>query len=693
MIPRSASIRYCISSILQSTFQDVCFYLLVALALADILFTLRSATKLCNTRVTMEFDQRSARLSRFSLSLLSQFFITVVLFPSFAYAQSEGDGCVAPVFPEVLQDIPRHFSLATSAPATQYYREDSGDREKLERVFTFLNSLVSIMDNRRKNGDKAACNLHRELPWVQHMSNGAKRRQLGVAKDRVVDSCPSRLDFSMDEGTEGFDSSLAQGVREMLRDAVLSMRQAVTTSRASPLNNQDLTNWTKIYPLTDWDLRRLSQQCDLETVSAYRLNSKLYLRVSVTNRPVDDFVLDFDRQVFEEWVREDFQDSLRMIQPRLVHNSSILDTRGDWEESSTLLEKWGDKLALSGRTPMYMDDNPAINEALRQNAVAIDLAEDAIAPSNIAILALPLTMNLIPVAFLAELSTIAMLAYIIFTDVFSTLPFLVKGVELIRAVDNARRETVAFYMGDEVFGEIEVWNATCRGEAKFHAIGVSFVVIAVVAIVVGVFLEVFAGRVMRRRRQKDGSSAEGPFGRAAFDTTKMSLLGSGTEKDGLERRYSIDADEIGPESDTETRPSSDGSMDRQVAEEKRWWQWGSRNASSNASVVAVKMMPSIESNIIDFDIIPRDEAFFSDEKNSEAVAQEQSNSVMNRLKRMFSFISRRENEESQRFSVGVGRDGMSSAERAARESGSDGYGYEYGEEGGDQESRRDSSMV
>ncbi|CAN8074646.1 unnamed protein product [Agarophyton chilense] len=534
------------------------------------------------------------------------------------------------------------------------------------------------MDQRRDDPtSEKGCNLHRELDWVKNMPDAARKRQILSARDGIDETCPSRVDFSRDASQDNYTMKNSQDVKKIFKEAVLSMKSAVLSSRASPLKSK-LEKWKDtVFPLAGWDLRRLSQQCELLSVSAFRVKGKLFMRVAVTNRPVDDFVLDYDRQVIEEWVKEDFQDSLNMTHPREVRS---VDNESDFEVSTTLLEKWSGRAGLASHGSMSMDDNPAIDEALRQNSVAIDLAVDAVAVSNIAILILPLTMNLIPVAFLAELNTLAMLAYIMFTDVFSTLPFLVKGVELIRAVDLERHETVAYYVGDKKFGEIEVWNASCRGEGKFHAIGVSFVVIAVVAIVLGVFLEGFAGFVMRRRRRKEGSAAEGPFGRAAFDSTKLSLLGSGTDKDGLERRYSIDTDDVRDESDTETRQSSEESTNRK---NHRWWMWGSKSASpQTASAMAAEVMLSVDSDVLSADVMARDGSYFSDEKELRRARIQAGSWMMKGFEKLLNLFGGSRGEESEEFSVGVGSDGMSSAERAARERGCEGYTSGYDEEEG-----------
>ncbi|PXF42618.1 hypothetical protein BWQ96_07668 [Gracilariopsis chorda] len=605
-------------------------------------------------------------------SLLAALVLLVVV-PQLVFAQQQTDDskCVFRTFGHTVWPVPRYFSMSDDAPAARYYRQNEDDGDKMKRAFKFVQKLVEIMDKRRDKNHPDACNLHRDLQWVRDGPDAATKREVVAAgRGGLDDTCPSRLDFTRDQHSDPELKKLAADSMSIIKDVVHTMPSAMEGPQ-SP-SSRGLRNWTEeTHQLADWDLRRLSQTCELQTISAYRIDGTLHMLVDVTNRPVDQFVFDYERQLYMEWVRDDFKGSMKMTQPRLIPKNATHDDRGDYEKSTTILTKWGGKLNLASHGEMTLDKNPAIKEALRQNTVAIDLAEDAITPSNIAILALPLTMNLIPVAFLAELSTFAMLAYIIFTDVFSTLPFLVKGVELINSVDHERRETVAFYLGTKEFGEIEVWAASCKGDDRFHAIGVAFVVIAVAAIIVGVLFEAFATMLMRRRRRKEGSEAEGPFGRVVFDITKMSLLGSGMDADDFERRYSIDAADF----DRDTEDESQASSDTRSPTVKKWLQWGSHDAT----LMSVKVVPNVEHDGRSAKYMSRDASAQTQTSGDTTEEEEKEKNWFSRQwDKLLIFLGLEETTgDGGDFGVGVGSDGMSSAERAARDSGSDGYSYRY----------------
>ncbi|CAN8063947.1 unnamed protein product [Agarophyton chilense] len=586
--------------------------------------------------------------------------ITGLLQLSLGSAEAGDDPKINSVFDHPLWCPRRYLSVSTSAPIAEYYRNNDIEAEKMRQVFKFLNRLLGIMDRRRDDPtSELGCNLHGQSDWVQSLTEAAKKRQFRAAKNEIDKSCPSSVEFSQGETQDHGKLMSSQDVKEMLEKAVLSMKSAVLASPASPLKEK-MVNWTDtVYPLAAWDLRHISQQCQLQTVSAFRKEGRLFLRVAVTNRPVDDHVLDYDRQYIQEWVKDDFRDSLRMTHPERIPVNSILDRGGRLERTSTLLEKGHGRAALDSHGIMLLDDNPAIVKALRQNSVAIDLAEDGIAPSNIAILALPLAGTLIPVAFLAELCTSAMVVYIILTDVFSTVPLLTKGVELIGAFNLERRETVAYYVGNKQFGEIEVWSASCKGEPKFHAIGVLFVVIAVISTLIGMFLEVFAGIVMLRKRRREGWDVGGPFGKVAFDTTKLSLLGSGTGGDLLDRRYSIDDDS----SRVQSNPEIGRPYTKPTTKENRWCIWGSKSAPKIVSPMTL---------MVD-DRMARNGACYSIEEKQATVSCEGENMLMGGYKKLYELIGRVKGDEIRDFPAGVGNDGISSAERVAKKSGSDGY--------------------
>lgn len=242
--------------------------------------------------------------------------------------------------------------------------------------------------------------------------------------------------------------------------------------------------------------------CSVEVLSGYRVKNVLYLYTSMTNHPVDLNVPDFQRQYVEEWVREDMKTSLRMIQPQLLHFPNGSLERGPWQKTTTLFSRWGASDKLSSHGAMVMEDVLAITTALRRTQQRVSQAEDSLVPSNIAILALPLLMALVPSTVLGDQTSLGILIYVTFTDVMNVFPFLIKGVEPFMTGNMEERETVAYHVGDNQFGEIEMWAALCAGPSGFERTGAVFVAISVVLIVTGIAIEFIANRVQKRRRMQ-----------------------------------------------------------------------------------------------------------------------------------------------------------------------------------------------
>ncbi|CDF39292.1 unnamed protein product [Chondrus crispus] len=373
---------------------------------------------------------------------------------------------------------------------------------------------------------------------------------------------------------------------ETIVDAKDALFQAQRNIPQLPDRSDDAKNWTRgAVPLRDWDLRRSGQTCTSDNLFAYRKMGTWFLRAGVTNNPVDAFMPDYERQFVDEYIPRDWSDALRL--PHVRYGG------GPVENATTIIARFGGIPGLASVSVMVFDENPALTEALRLNAIAVDQAKDAVTLSNIAILALPIVMTLFPVAFLADLNTFAMLCYIVFTDIFSALPFMIKGFELLDSAATNRGEAVAYHAGNETLGQMEVWAAECHGEDSFRVMGIVFVIVAAVAMVGGVLLEVVAAGVMRRRRAVNKNEASGPFGMALFEGTRYAPLGSAKQED-WERRLS---EEMAPgrwsydEADFLKLPDGHGATGKEIlslaeradpeAPSRRWrwvpWRRGERD--------------------------------------------------------------------------------------------------------------------
>ncbi len=130
-------------------------------------------------------------------------------------------------------------------------------------------------------------------------------------------------------------------------------------------------------------------------------------------------------------------------------------------------------------------------------------ANDAVQKSNMAILLLPLMMNLVPVALFADVNTLGMIVYTALTDVLTAVPLAIKGWELLDISANSHTVAASYYTGEMGPGEnaiAELFIAKCHTFERRVGIGISFIVVAVVFMIFGVSFELFAKRYMRRRR-------------------------------------------------------------------------------------------------------------------------------------------------------------------------------------------------
>lgn len=140
-------------------------------------------------------------------------------------------------------------------------------------------------------------------------------------------------------------------------------------------------------------------------------------------------------------------------------------------------------------------NNPALQQALDDSNLVLQQAEDAMAASNIAIIMLPLFLNILPISFVSDIRTRKMLIYVISADFLNAAPLCFKGVELIY-IGKRRAQSVVTRISSAIGGEVsetaaaEIWAADCTTDNRVHATGVAFVVLAVVVALLGAVGEV-----------------------------------------------------------------------------------------------------------------------------------------------------------------------------------------------------------
>lgn len=155
----------------------------------------------------------------------------------------------------------------------------------------------------------------------------------------------------------------------------------------------------------------------------------------------------------------------------------------------------------------FLEDNVAVIRALDKSRHYSEQVSDALSPSSISILVLPLFLNTLPIALFADVSARTMLMYAILSDVLTTIPLFIKGVELITIGSRSRiaaitRISSGFNGTLADVAAAEVYVASCRSKQSVLPKGIGFVGISLAFLILGLAAEVLAREYVAYRRRK-----------------------------------------------------------------------------------------------------------------------------------------------------------------------------------------------
>lgn len=244
-------------------------------------------------------------------------------------------------------------------------------------------------------------------------------------------------------------------------------------------------------------------KCMLSNVAAGRVANGgrgWALLSSFTSAPAAEELPDGKRH----YVTEIIDTKGRAVQLKLYRENEILPGP---IESSTLEARWGGVAFPTHFVtvkPPAMQDNDA-------TMLSREVVYDTIAPSNIAILALPLFMSLVPISCIESVTTPIVFVYALLTDVLTALPLAVKGIELLiisSATDSVCEAWVSGVDSDIGTAAIEVWCAKCVSRGEFVTFGAVLLAVALFMLVIGIAVEVIARkRLLNHLKKNDGSSS------------------------------------------------------------------------------------------------------------------------------------------------------------------------------------------
>lgn len=278
---------------------------------------------------------------------------------------------------------------------------------------------------------------------------------------------------------------------------------------------------------TGYAYHTTNQECLLDYAGFVKRNAVWYVAERITNRKRRFVAQSMQRLYLYEYIHPN-KSSLSMI----LKDNSTGNYRRD---ATTAIYLSGGFERPSAFGDLVAAENLAIERAIIRGEHSAEQADDATTTSNIAILALPLLMNLVPVALIADVNTIGILLYTLLTDVLTAVPLAIKGVEVLqiglRLTYATHSRITGATLGVENKTELdddkvlEVWVAECQAETKLRTTGVILLVIALTAMVGGIIAEFIAKRWTLRKGA--GKVIEDPW--TGTDVPLVDVMGSDQE--------------------------------------------------------------------------------------------------------------------------------------------------------------------
>lgn len=297
-------------------------------------------------------------------------------------------------------------------------------------------------------------------------------------------------------------------------DAILH-RGAYMRRNAKGIAKNLGTDWTAPDIIFNSEYRTTSQKCVLHTAVFIFMEERWHIVNHITNENKIRQLPDFARIGIEEVAALDgvqFRAALNVQldkHPSEPPSENTIDIERSQDLGSSRISYFRGSSTTFGIKRFFPEENLAIIDALEKSNIFIQQAEDALTPSSIAILVLPLGLNLVPIALLAEVSTLTALLYTLMSDVLTVIPLGIKGLELmsigrqrLRSVVMRISSTLDVNKKDTAAAAADLWTAECRSKDKILPIGVLFLVLSIVFLVGGVIAEFVARNYVKRRRKR-----------------------------------------------------------------------------------------------------------------------------------------------------------------------------------------------
>ncbi|PXF43018.1 hypothetical protein BWQ96_07266 [Gracilariopsis chorda] len=350
------------------------------------------------------------------------------------------------------------------------------------------------------------CNYRNHHQWKYSLSNYFENRGWNHS---ISYACVSDVDAA------SISPAQSRRVFQLVTDysaALSHLAPSIATTIVASTKPTLPSEWTNATRPSNIQSIVRTQQCTHDFSFFVMLNGSWYLSNRLTNHNPLITYPDGERFHLVEYdtIRNDVLHPLPMKLHRKPLDSAPL------QSANTYIQQVKGSDTASEILPIIPQQNLAIKLALQRGEHAVEIANDAATPSNTAILLLPLVLNLIPVALIADVNTFGMIVYTLLTDVLTVVPLMVKGVELIivskqKTYASIMRITGANFEPMTNQSKVaELWVARCVPSRSFRGIGEALLVVALICMVGGVLAELVAMRWVAGKRRRANAALNLP---------------------------------------------------------------------------------------------------------------------------------------------------------------------------------------
>lgn len=432
----------------------------------------------------------------------------------------------------------RLFYMSSEAPMAT--------RLQTNKTFIQSSQVLDSYLNFAENSTLRVLQSNQEIPKEQtiRVCNTIGRRTIEIIEIFFEDRglpLPNATCFTTLHGTTTFTNETSPWTASDINTALLQRQVSLHHARKQIVQEVlPPKNWTQ--PDTNFNYRYniSSKQCVMNHAVGFRVGSKWFLGTSITNPGRTHNARLFERQWLTEYIHtapDDTNTALKFSarvrppgdEPHVVRTNT----------TTTLTSGRGAVGPFAFRHA-YPSQNEVLAASLEKSDLSIQQADDALTPSSLSILLLPLGLNLIPVALLAPVDTVTMLMYMVMSDVITTIPLAIKGVELI-FIGRERHVSTAVQFTASVSGELsqtasmQIWSAECMARENVTRVGIAFVVLAAIFIAMGISLELIAKSYVDRHRRLRKRGADTWRKRQVLGASGEVLKGG--RQDGASKRH------------------------------------------------------------------------------------------------------------------------------------------------------------